>query len=47
MIDYIENIILPYVTELWKTDHLRTKTEIHLLPVHDRHTHTLSRNTKH
>ena len=28
-----------------KTDHLGTRTEIHLLPVHDRHTHTLSRNT--
>ena len=27
-------------------DHLRTRTEIHLLPVHDRHTHALSRNTK-
>ena len=24
-----------------------TKTEIHLLPVRDRHTHALSRNTKH
>ena len=30
----------------WKTDHLRTRTEIYLLPVHDRHTHALSRNTK-
>ena len=29
------------------TDHLRTRTEIHVLPVHDRHTHALSRNTKH
>ena len=35
------------VTEFWKTDHLRTRTEIHVLPVHDRHTHALSRNTKH
>ena len=33
-----------YVTVFWKTDHLRTRTEIHLLPVHDRHTHALSRN---
>ena len=23
----------------WKTDHLPTRTEIHLLLVHDRHTH--------
>ena len=32
-----------------KTDHLRTRTEIHLLLVHDRpsDTHALSRNTKH
>ena len=36
-----------YVTVFWKTDHLRTRTEIHVLPVHDRHTHALSRNTKH
>ena len=36
-----------YVTVFWKTDHLDTGTEIHLLPVHDRHTHALSRNTKH
>ena len=35
-----------YVTVFWKTDHLHTKTEIHLLPVRDRHTHALSRNTK-
>ena len=35
-----------YVTVFWKIDHLRTRTEIHLLPVHDRHTHALSRNTK-
>ena len=27
--------------------HLRTRTDIHVLPVHDRHTHALSRNTKH
>ena len=36
-----------YVTVFWKTDHLDTTTEIHLLPVRDRHTHALSRNTKH
>ena len=36
-----------YVTVFWKTDHLRTRTEIHVLPVHDRHTRALSRNTKH
>ena len=36
-----------YVTVFWKTDHIDTKTEIHLLPVRDRHTHALSRNTKH
>ena len=30
---------LTIVTVFWKTDHLRTRTEIHLLPVHDRHTH--------
>ena len=35
-----------YVTVFWKTDHLDTRTEIHLLPVRDRHTHALSRNTK-
>ena len=35
-----------YVTVFWKTDHLDT-TEIHLLPVRDRHTHALSKNTKH
>ena len=34
------------VTVFWKTDHLHTKTEIHLLPVRDSHTHALSRNTK-
>ena len=34
-----------YVTVFWKTDHLHKRTEIHLLPVHDRHTHALSRNT--
>ena len=38
---------LPYVTVFWKTDHIDTRTEIHLLPVRDRHTHALSRNTKH
>ena len=35
-----------FVTVFWKTDHIDTKTEIHLLPVRDRHTHALSRNTK-
>ena len=34
------------MTVYWKTDHLHTRTEIHLLPVRDRHTHALSRNTK-
>ena len=38
---------LLYLTVVWKTDHLRTRTEIHLLPVHDRHTHALPRNVKH
>ena len=33
------------MTVFWKTDHLHTRTEIHLLPVRDRHTHALSRNT--
>ena len=37
---------MPYVTVFWKTDHLRTRTEIHVLPVHDRHICALSRNTK-
>ena len=31
-----------YVTTFWKTDHLDSRTEIHLLPVRDRHTHALS-----
>ena len=31
-----------YVIVFWKTDHLDTRTEIHLLPAHDRHTHALS-----
>ena len=35
-----------YVTVFWKTDHLCTRTEIHVLPVHNRHTRALSRNTK-
>ena len=26
----------------WKTDHLRTRTEIHLLSIHVRYTHVLS-----
>ena len=34
-----------YVIVFWKTDHLDTRTEIHLLPVCDWHTHALSRNT--
>ena len=34
------------MTVFWKTDHLRTRTEIYILPIHDRHTHALSRNTK-
>ena len=47
-----EGTALPFesnaiVTIFWKTDHLDTTTEIHLLPVRDRHTHALSRNTKH
>ena len=36
-----------YVTVFWKTDYLLIRIEIHLLPVHDRHIHALSRNTKH
>ena len=36
-----------YVFVFWKTAHLDTSTEIHLLPVRDRHIHALSRNTKH
>ena len=35
------------VTVFWKTNHLHTRTEVHLLPVHDRHTHALFKNTKH
>ena len=35
-----------FVIVFWKTDHLRTRTEIHVLPVHDRHTRALSRDTK-
>ena len=36
-------------TLFWKTDHLLTRTdrEIHLLPVYNRHTHALSKKTKH
>ena len=41
------NFPIIIVTVFWKTDHLHTRTEIHVLPVHDRHTHALSRNTKH
>ena len=37
---------LSYKTVFWKTGHLRTTTEIHLLPVHNRHTHALFRNTR-
>ena len=36
-----------YVTEFVKTDLMGTNTEIHFLPVDERHTHALSRNTKH
>ena len=36
-----------YETVFWKTDHPHTSIEIHLLPVHNGHTHALSRNTKH
>ena len=36
----------PY-QDIYVTDHLDTRTKIHLLPVRDRHTHALSRNTKH
>ena len=39
--------VYTYVTVFWKTDHLDTRTKIHLLPVRDRHTHALSRNNKH
>ena len=35
-----------YVIAFSKTDHLRTRTEIHVLPIHDRHTRALFRNTK-
>ena len=45
LINFVLKIV--YVTVFWKTDHIDTKTEIHLLPVRDRHTHALSRNTKH
>ena len=41
------DLISLIVTVFWKTDHLRTRTDIHVLPVLDRHTHALSRNTKH
>ena len=36
-----------YVTGFWKADCLHIRIEIHLLPVHDKHIHALSRNTKH
>ena len=40
--------ILLYVCDFsLETGHLHTRTEPHLLPVRDRHTHALSRNTKH
>ena len=45
--DHTPRNTMPYVTVFWKTDHLDTRTKIHLLPVRDRHTHALSRNTKH
>ena len=32
-----------YVTVFWKTEHLRTRTEIYLLPVHDRHSCTIQK----
>ena len=44
--DVDELVARVYVTVFWKTNHIDTKTEIHLLPVRDRHTHALSRNTK-
>ena len=34
------------VTVFWKTNHLRTRTEIHLLPVRDRHMHVHYPDTK-
>jgi len=36
-----------YVIEFAKTDLMGTNTEIHFLPVDERHTHALSRDTKH
>ena len=44
-----ESIKMPkstYKTIFWIADHLRRRAEIHLLPVHDIHTHALSRNIK-
>ena len=35
------------MTVFWKTDHVVTNNEIHFLPVHESHTHALSRDTKH
>ena len=35
------------MTVFWKTDHVVTNNEIHLLPVDEGHTHALSRDTKH
>ena len=34
------------LTVVLKTDNLHSRTEIYLMPVHDRLTHALSRNTK-
>ena len=34
-----------YVTIFGKIDHLRASTEIHFLPIQERHVHALSRNT--
>ena len=44
---HVSKICTLYVTVFWKTDHLDARTEIHLLPVCDRLTRALSRNTKH
>ena len=43
---YICSCEYTYVTVFWKTDHLRPRIKIHLLPIHDRQTHALSRNIK-
>ena len=46
MIQSNRTVIVAITFVFWKTDHLDTRTEIHLLPVRDKHTHALSRNTK-